>query len=196
MKNKKRNYISFLSKRFIIICILCFLFFQSKKTTAQIFTDIFPEISISTNLYISPFFTLGYTINSGFNYGVDITFGLFKIQNRIPYTNTGVSMQYYITNYENSQHHIIVFNVIAENEYFRIGAGAGEIKKTWGFRKRNKSKAFGTSIDFGISTSSYKTPWLGFKSFVPQKKWEWSVNPYYVSLYSYFKFEPFYINSN
>ena len=155
-----------------------------------------PFKSVSSNLYFSPFITLGYTFNSGFNYGIDLTIGLFKIQNNIPPTNAGFSIQYYFVNYENSNHRIIAFNVIAESEYFRIGTGVAEIKKKWGYKDRNKTTAFGTSFDFGISTNSVKTPWLAFKTFAPQQKWEWSKNPYYVSLYTYFKPEPFYMLKN
>ncbi len=150
--------------------------------------------SIQPNLYISPFVTIGYTFNSGLNYGIDLTFGLFKIQNYIPETTAGFSVQYYFVNYSESAHKITAFNIIAENRNFRVGIGGAGISKKWGFRNRNMNRAFGTSIDFGITTPSYKTPWLGFKTFVPKQEWELCLNPYYISLYTYLKYEPIYLN--
>ncbi len=147
------------------------------------------------NLYISPTVTIGYTFNSGFNYGIDITFGLVKIQNFIPETTAGISLQYYFVNYEYSQHGITAFNVIAESEIFRLGIGGANINKKWGFHNRNKNSAFGTSLDFGLSTPNFKTPWLGFKTFVPREQWEACLNPYYISVYTYFKYEPIYLNN-
>lgn len=150
--------------------------------------------AIEPNLYISPFITIGYTFNSGFNYGVDITFGLFKVQNYIPETTAGFSIQYYFVNYKESVHKITAFNLITENRNFRAGIGGAGISKKWGFRNRNLNRAFGTSIDLGITTPSYKTPWLAFKTFVPKQEWELCLNPYYISLYTYFKYEPIYLN--
>ena len=168
----------------IIICILISFLAFNQNTNAQVVKNI------SANIYFTPIFTVGYTLNSGFNYGVDLTFGLFKIQDNIHPTNAGISLQYYIVNYDNSQHNIFAINIIAESDYFRFGGGMARISEKWGFKSRNKSKAFGTSLDFGITTYHYKTPWLAFKTFVPLQQWQLCLNPYYISTYSYFKFEP------
>lgn len=149
---------------------------------------------LSTNWYFSPFITLGYTFGSGLNFGVDCTFGIFTIKHYNPAITGGLSLQYYFVSYEKTMHTIKTINLIAESEYFRIGGGAGEIKKSWGFRNRNVSKAFGTNIDFGISAFSTKVPWLAAKVFMPQLgTWEWSKNKNYISTYTYFKQEPIYL---
>ena len=168
----------------IIFLIIIFFPLFKQNAKAQLIKEA------STNIYFTPLFTVGYTLNSGFNYGVDLTIGLFTIQNNIPQTNAGISFQYYIVNYDESQHRIFAINIIAENDYFRIGGGMAQISKKWGFKNRNKNRAIGTSLDFGISTYHYKTPWLAFKTFVPLQQWELCLNPYYISTYSYFKFEP------
>lgn len=121
--------------------------------------------------------------------------GLFEIQNHVPATNMGISYQIYFVNYQESIHKITAFNLIAESEVFRIGMGGAGISKKWGFRNINRSRAFGTSIDFGLSTQSYQTPWLAFKTFVPKQQWELCLNPYYISLYSYYRYKPIHLTT-
>jgi hypothetical protein len=169
-----------------ILYIIVFIIIASNQIVGQ--------KVITPNLYVSPFITIGYTIGAGMNYGFDITFGLFKVLYDNPEINAAISFQYYFINYNKSLHIVKTINLIAENQYFRIGYGMGEVKKSWGFKKRNQSKAFGSAIDFGVTTYSYKTPYFGLKIFVPRKgTWEWCQDPFYVSIYTYFRQEPYYL---
>jgi hypothetical protein len=173
----------------IIILIVIILSFSINRLYSQFEIPV-----ISTNLYFSPVITLGYTFGSGLNFGLDFTLGLVKIKHYNPEISGALSLQYYLVSYEKSMHIIKNVTLIAESEYFRIGIGAGEIKKSWGFRNRNVSKAFGTNVDFGISAFSYKVPWLGVKAFMPRPgTWEWCENKNYISAYTYFKQEPIFL---
>jgi len=172
-----------------ISLIIIFILFLTKKSFSQS-----PVREIATNLYFSPFITVGYTFNTGFTYGLDFTFGLIKILNNRPEVNASLSLQYYLVNYEKTQHVIKTVNFVAESKFFRLGFGAGEIKKSWGFNNRNVNRAFGTSLDFGITAFSTQVPWLAVKSFMPKKgTWEWCKNKNYTSGYIYFRQEPIYL---
>lgn len=176
-------------KRIFKIFVVLFIVVFAKTSNAQL-----PIRSITTNLYISPFITLGYTFGSGLCYGIDLTFGLITIKHYNPEITGALSLQYYLVNYNKSQHIIKNVTFVAESKYFRIGAGAGEIKKSWGFMNRNTSKAFGTNIDFGLSAFNSKVPWVALKAFIPKEgTWEWCDNKNYISAYTYFKAEPFFL---
>jgi len=177
-------------KKIIYISLIVILtIFFVKKTYSQS-----PAREIMTNLYFSPFITVGYTFNTGLTYGLNFTFGLIKIKNNKPEINACISLQYYFVNYQKSQHIIKTIDVVAESKYFRIGMGAGEIKKSWGFNNRNVNRAFGTSYDFGITAYSTQVPWIGVKEFLPKKgTWEVCKNKNYISTYTYFRQTPIYL---
>lgn len=173
-------------KKFISILILLLLL---KSSYSQIFQKYFEN-----NFYLSPFITLGYTFGSGVNFGIDITAGIIELKNYYPEISGGISFQYYLVNYEKSMHVIKNITFVAESKYFRLGYGIGVIKKNWGFRDRNISKAYGTGFDWGISAFSTKVPWIGIKTFIPfNGTWEWCESRNYFSTYTYFKQEPVYL---
>lgn len=175
----------------ILYKILIILLFAliSKTSNAQIH---FP--AITTNLYVSPFITIGYTFGAGLCYGIDFTFGMIKIKHYNPEITAALSVQYYFVNYQKNQHIIKNITFLLDSKYFRIGVGAGEIKKSWGFKNRNTSKAFGTNIDFGITAFNTQVPWIALKAFIPKSgTWEWCDNKNYISGYTYFKQEPIYL---
>ncbi len=176
------------------LCII-FIFLLSVIVTEKIHAQLLVR-EIVTNVYFSPFITIGYTFNTGINYGLDFTFGLIKVRNKRPEINAALSLQYYFVNYEKNQHIIKTVNIVIESENYRLGFGAGEIKKSWGFNNRNVTRAFGRSLDFGLSGFSTQVPWLGVKEFLPKKgTWEWCKNKNYISMYTYFRQDPIYLFS-
>lgn len=153
----------------------------------------YAQNNLTSNLYFSPHLTIGYTFGTGLNYGVDLTFGIFKLKNDNPEINGALSLQYYFVNYMGSTHRLFTVNLVAESDYYRLALGAGDTKKKWGFRRINKSKAFGYHFDFGISTVSTYTPWLGLKVFaIHGGYWEFYNKPYYMSTVMYFRQSPYY----
>ncbi len=167
------------------ICMVLFISCLGHNLNAQ--------RDITSNIYISPFITIGYTFGSGFNYGFDVTTGVFKLKSDNPEMNAAISLQYYFVNYKGAHHRMFSFNFIAESPYYRIGIGAGDVKRTWGFKRINKSKAFGYTFDFAISTESVYTPWLSLKMFALHGGyWEFYDKPYYISGLTYFRMEPYY----
>ncbi len=164
----------------IILIILLSLF--SYKSFSQ--TNYIPDI------FVSPKFTLGYTFGAGLTYGIDFTFGLFKSGN----ANFGVSYSYYLVNYKESRHIVKSYNIVLETNNFDIKFGAGEVKKKWGYKRRNQNRVGGLNIDVSYSYNKYSLPWIGLKSFILRKgSWEWFPKPYYMSLYSYFKHDELYL---
>ncbi len=148
---------------------------------------------LNTNVYLSPRLTVGYTFYSGFNYGVDLTIGLFRIKSD-PEINVCISPQYYFVNYKHNVHNLISFNVVAESDFFRIGGGIGQSITKWGFKRINRNAALGYQIDAAISTTSKYTPWLQMKAFMLHNGyWEFYGRPYYLSADMFFRPEPYVI---
>lgn len=147
---------------------------------------------VEPNIFITPGITIGYTWSAGWNYGINIFTGFFKINSNEPQISGGISFSYYFVNFESQQHIFTTFDAGVYSDYFRILVGAGKVKRNWGLNRRNQTKAYGKHVDFTLSVKDYRIPCFAIKSFIPQTNaWEWFSKPYYLSVYTYFRTEPF-----
>ncbi len=145
-----------------------------------------------TKVYLSPRLIIGWTFYSGFNYGIDLTIGLFKIKSDNPEINFCISPQYYFVNYKNTQQNIISFNAVIESNIYRIAAGIGQVNYKWGFKGINRNGALGYQFDVSLTTDSKYTPWVQCKTFVLHNGyWEFYSRPYYLSTNIFFRPEPY-----
>ena len=172
-------------KRLWMIIALTFFWFTAKS---QIFQYTKPT------LYLSPTITLGYTFRCGWNYGFDLTMGFKRIMPSMPEINAAVNMQIFIINYQEEQHKILTFNLVADSKMAQFGLGIGRIWKRWCYQNVNKDAALGYSLIFNLSANEYKIPYFAAKVFVPSPRWTWSSLPYYFSYYTFWRREPFVIH--
>ena len=149
--------------------------------------------NFTSNIYITPAITIGYTFRCGWNYGIDITIGFQKVLNALPNTSWGLNLQHYIINYHSDRHSITAFNLVIDNSITQFGLGMGAISKTWGYKKVNKDRAFGISTIFNLGTGNFRYPWLGISTFIPSDSWTWSSLPYYISYHFFWRQEPIFI---
>ena len=137
-----------------------------------------------TYVFLSPRITLGYTFNSGFNYGVDLAVGLYKLND----FKFGTAFSYYLVNTNQGIHRIKGFTIMADSKYFNIRLGAGAVVRRWGMRNINKASAPGLIVDISASPDAYKAPWIGIKAFLfKRSKWVFYDHPTYTSAYTYFR---------
>ncbi len=161
------------------ITIIFLVFFPHKITYAQ----------IKSNFYISPNISIGYVLKTGFIYGFDITLGVFKINNYIHPTSLAISTKYKFLNTSNDVNRIFSFNFVAENDFTKIGAGFGEIKRKWGYKKKNVFKTYAFITDIGFYSGIKYTPWIGVCTIHPHIKAEWFGKKPLIGYYTYFKQE-------
>lgn len=139
------------------------------------------------NLYVNPMITFGYSFGSGFTYGLDFTFGFTQIELNSKPVNIAISTKIYFINLNGYANRAVSINLIAENEYIRLGGGFADIKRKWGYKNRNVYKTFGPSSDFGILFGNNYVPWIGLKTIFPVINKEWYERPNSISIYTYFR---------
>ncbi len=164
------------------------------KKTLLIFFLFFFSVALfaqrGTKIYFSPKITLGYTFGAGLNYGTDLSFGLYGTDVLF----FGLSFSYYLVNYESEKHRVKSFNLLFETDNIDLKLGAGEVKRKWGYQGRNSASAAGVNLDIAISADKYSLPWLGLRNFFIRKgSWQWYPRSTYVSAYTYFKHQEFYL---
>lgn len=147
----------------------------------------------TSNLYITPAITIGYTFRCGWNYGIEITIGMQQIENNLPETSWGFLVQHYIINYKSDHHAVTAINFVVDNSISQFGIGLGGVSKSWGYKKVNRDMAIGASIILNIGTGNYRLPWIGVKTFIPSDSWTWSSLPYYISYQFFWRQSPTYI---
>ncbi|MBN1252532.1 MAG: hypothetical protein JXR51_03885 [Bacteroidales bacterium] len=148
------------------------------------------ENQSTTNIFISPRITIGYTFGSGMNYGVDLALNLYTIDK----FNVGFDYSFYIVNTPTGFHRIKNINLMAENDMISVKLGAGMVKRKWGLKKINNAKTAGITIDVSVSVDPMSAPWVGVKSFVFQRsKWPFYDLPSYISVYTYYRTPEIYI---
>lgn len=142
----------------------------------------------SPSKYFAPMITIGYSLGAGFSYGFDFTAGV-TLNDEVDFPlNFAISSKFYFINLNGYANRVVSFNFLIENQYTRIGAGFGEIKRKWGYQNRNVNKTFGPTIDFGLHAGNNYLPWLGFKSVIPLIDSDWFERDYSINLYTYFRY--------
>lgn len=145
------------------------------------------QSNLKENLYVNPMITLGYSIGSGFTYGLDFTFGFTQIELNSKPVNIAISTKIYFINLNGYANRAVSINLIAENEYIRLGGGFSDIKRKWGYKNRNVYKTFGPATDFGIHFGNNYVPWIGLKTIFPLINKDWYERPNSISIYTYFR---------
>lgn len=149
---------------------------------------------LHTRVTLSPRLKIGWTFFSGFNYGVEVNIGLFNIKQENPEINVSLSPQYMFVNYKGNVHSILSVNAVIESDYYRLMLGMGEVLTKWGFQSRNSNRAFGYNVGLALSTSSKYTPWIEGNVFALQNGyWEFYGRPYYLSVSTFYRTEPYMI---
>ena len=147
---------------------------------------------LNTKVYLSPRIKVGWTFFSGFNYGLDLTIGLFNIKKENPEINVCIAPQYMMVNYKGNVHTLISFNAVLESDYYRLCLGMGKSITKWGFHNRNSNNALGYNISMALSTESRYTPWIEGSVFaLSNGYWEFYGRPYYLSTSMFFRPEPY-----
>lgn len=143
---------------------------------------------LNTKVTISPRLKVGWTFFTGFNYGLELNFGLFTIKKENPEINVGLSPQYMLVNYKGNVHSIVSINATLEADTYRLMAGVGQALTKWGFHGRNSNKAFGYNIGLALSTENRHTPWIEGNVFALKNGyWEFYGRPYYLSTSMFFR---------
>lgn len=152
---------------------------------------LFPTVTFAqsrSNFYVNPMLFVGYSIGSGYSYGIDITLGLIKIQDNLNATTLAVTTKYYFVNLNGYANRVLSFNIVAENDYSRIGFGIAEIKRKWGVNNRNTNRTYGFATDFGIHAGPVQVPWLGFRTIIPLVNADWYEQITCADFYLYFRY--------
>lgn len=161
-----------------LVIILSAVFFCVPEVFAQLHTKV----------YLSPRLKIGWTFFSGFNYGLDLTIGLFTLKNENPEINVCISPQYMMVNYKGNVHTLISFNAVIESDYYRLNLGVGKAVTKWGFHNRNSNNSLGYNIGVAFSTESEHTPWIEGNVFALHNGyWEFYGRPYYMSSSVFFR---------
>jgi len=179
LRQKRRFNLLFSKKLLLLLAAVCFSVSNSYS-------------QLDTKVYLSPRIKLGYTLYSGFNYGFEMTIGLFNLKQENPEINVCLSPQYMMVNYKGNVHSIFSFNAAIESDYYRIHVGIGKAIMKWGFRNRNSNTALGYNIGFALSTESKYTPWIEGNCFALHNGyWEFYGKPYYFSGSVFFRPDPY-----
>lgn len=160
--------------RKLLITILTFVFS----------TNFYAQEKNGPNAFVSPRINIGYTFGAGMTYGVDVFVSAYSMDE----LNFGLTYSYYFANTQTGVHRLQSISLTVDNSMYHIRIGAGTVKRVWGLHNVNKAKVPGISIDASVGFDEYHAPWVGFKSFIHnRRKWPFFDLPSYLSLYSYFK---------
>lgn len=134
---------------------------------------------------LSPRITIGYTFGAGVNCGFDLGISVYRVNNIM----TGLHLNYYMVFVKNGGMHKIKGAMLsAETKYVTGHIGIGKVSRNWGLRNVNRAGTYGIMIDAAASFDEYKSPWIGFKTFIfNRQKWVYYDLPTYTSAYVYFK---------
>ncbi len=163
------------------LALIATIIIISIKIQAQNFSD--------NEKYFTPMISIGYSIESGFTYGFDFTFGLVKLTDSKEPLYWAISNKFYFLNLNGYSNRVFSVNFVVENNFVRIGGGFGQIKRKWGYNNRNKSKTFGPTTDFGIHYADQSMPWIGFKTITPIFKNGWYERNFSANFYTYFRYK-------